>query len=349
MSSTYTPSPVALTTAGVTLPDDGDTIEAADVNVPAEAALDGVLYATPRRYSLTDGQVLTVPDAVTWMEIDIRGPGGGGGGGSRGNSSNTDSVYTTGGAGGGAGEHKRVRITVTPGDTLTFAAGTPGTGGAGSASVNGADGGDGTAATVTSLANGVVVSAKGGHGGSKGVRNIDPGQIGISVGGRSGRPDTGTDGLLPKTILDVNATALEEANYFTAAMTLMGPGSGNTTGFGQTSLGTISVAFPATNGVASTDGALGTADGSKYGGGGGGGGGCADVPGGAGGAGGAAVAGGTGVAGSAGSNAPADSGAGGGGGGSGGTGTAGGAGAAGGNGATRPCLFYFCGPEATVV
>ncbi len=93
MSSVYTPAATEL--GDITLPDDGDTVEAADVNVPLAAIADGVAAAVHRRDVFTAASGTWHAPADGTIVIGARGAGGGGGGGPRGNSTNTDGARSS--------------------------------------------------------------------------------------------------------------------------------------------------------------------------------------------------------------------------------------------------------------
>ncbi len=341
MSSVYSPTPVAL--GNITLPDDGDTIEAADVNVPFAAIADGVRFSSPRRDVRTVACTFTVPATVTKVWVTMRGPGGGGGGGAYGGETGS-TLPSSGGGGGGAGEvHNRVELTVTPAEVLTFALGTVGSAGVGSGSTSGGNGGDATNATLVNGSAVTLLTSRGGLGGGGGQRNIIGGNIASSIGGHSSSRQNGT---LAKTIPTTTATAAEQDALRAFAYIGLGPGAGSTTAVDRAGAYSTPLAWPTPSGLSATNGA----NGATSGGGGGGGGGCALVVGGAGGAGGAGNAGGAGVAGSAGAAAAAASGGGGGGGGSGGYGNGanGGAGANGAVGVTGYIIFEYFGPAAVI-
>lgn len=336
-----------------TIPSDGDVFNAAAFNVAFEALADRTQFLAQgmrmKHVRVTATGSLQLPDnCAPFVYMRSRGSGGGGGGGGRGNSADADSVYSLGGAGGGAGELIEGWVQVTPGDLLGIVIAAAGAGGAGSATVDGADGTVGGDVTVSSSTPTVLQKARGGTGGAGSVRNIDPNQIGAVMGGFSNRPQSVS---LPNKIREGDSTAAASAAANTSlALAMMGPGCGNSQIFNNGAVPqgnhiTNYVNWGTKTGLTSTDGAQGTNDGLKYGGGPGLGGGCTDeAVGGTGGNGGNAVAGGSGTAGSAGA-APAASalGCGGGGGGSGGTGTSGGVGANGAAGTDGYVDIYYFG------
>lgn len=342
----YNPEPVALGT-GITLPADGETVEAADVNVPFASIADGVAYATPRSDPFTASGTWTAPSDM-WVQLVARGGGGGGGGGARGNSTNADNAYTTGGAGGAEAREYRRWVFVVEGEVLTIVRGTGGTAGVGSATVDGAAGGDGVATTITSSIQGLLLTGPGGGGGGGAIRNIDVAgnEMGLAVGGLSVVPT----GFTPvKIIEDAAYTEAEQQRLFAWANLYQGIGCGTSSGYATllpTAI-TLLTKWPGSNGSLSTSGTNGADDAAKKGGFGGGGGG-GGSNGGNGGAGGAAVAAGSGVNGSVGVAGTVNTGGGGGGGGSGGTGSSGGTGANGGAGGSGYATIIYSGPQAVV-
>lgn len=297
-----------------TIPDDGDDLDAASVNVALEALADRTQFlaqrGVPRCDAFTASGTWKCPAGVTAVLVEGFG-GGGGGGGGRTASTNTAHTFAGGSGGGGSTLSSRV-VPVTPGTTYTVTIGAGGTAG----TSNGGDGGDGGDSSLGSLA--TFPGGGKGWGGAANSTNEVHVYGGTHVRGGSR--------------LDVTS----------ATPTFQREPSNGGLAYG------VSAATASEAGRLSPQGLAGGAGGAhgaaaiSFGGsgGGGGGGGPAGV-GGAGGAGGLSVDP-TGVAGSAGSAASANTGAGGGGGGAGGgantTPGAGGAGGAGGSGRIR--MFY---------
>lgn len=324
------PGGVALSnslTPQFTIPDDGDTLDAASVNVALEMLADRTQFLHTNRLI---AEIVTFTSSDTWDSGDraafaelIGWGGGGGGAGGWSDPATADDTYFCGGGGGGGAQMGRALVTLTPstGYTVTIgAAGAGGTGSTGSASTNGTSGGD----TIFEITAGAELARFRGAG--RGLRG--------GIAASSSTNSTAPGGAPVKT----GDTEAGSDNYSLTAVHLpRSPGEGGTSPAPGSSSNPLARGMSSVQGyVGGAPGAVGSNNVSKRGGSGGGGGGAG--PGGNGAAGGAGGNGsaGTGTAGSAGSAAAANTGAGGGGGGGTGVGaagvSAGGAGGAGGSG-----------------
>lgn len=324
--STYTPTASAPT--DITLPADGETVDAADVNVPLEALADAVAYLALRGPSRMDDLTAAsgtwiCPVGVTHVVLEMCG-GGGGGNGGVGAATVVDTWYQ-GAGGGGASDLVHKVIAVTAGVTYDYVIGAGGTAGV-----------DGSDSTFTIHLGAEVARARGGMKGNgtitgttvSGTRVFAPGGHGTAGSRECGQQTVAGSDLAPWV-----------------------PGAGGG-GFGTTNNNVAGAAAGNRSAQGYAGGAAGTPMGTdvatrRGGGAGGGGGGGPYGAGGAGGAGGNANGAGAGSNGGAASAAAANTGAGGGGGGSGGTGSSGistgGSGAAGGSGRIRA---FYSGTQA---
>jgi hypothetical protein len=165
MSSTYTPTPVALTS--ITIPSDGDgpDIKAADVNVPFEALADGIAHEGSRAWrshSWTASGTIVLPSDCSAVLVDMFAGGGCGGNGSKDVPDNGTDSWNAGGGGGGRGGRFRGMLAVTAGHTLTVTVGAGGTLSGGTTPTDGSD------STVADGAT-VLARAKGGRCGANGL------------------------------------------------------------------------------------------------------------------------------------------------------------------------------------
>lgn len=309
-----------------TIPADGDTLDAASVNVALEALADRTqalaLAVRNRVDEFTANGTWTAPDNCFAVELEGCGGGGGGGGATPAGTVNTESA--TGGAGGGGAQLGRRIVAVTPGTSYTVTIGAGGTGGA--ASTAGGAGGDTTFGALATFA---------GAGG------------GTSSSSSSSNTARATLGGLP--VANVSANYNGRIAFPTNASDLVIPAAG-AGGSGVNAIGGFTTGYAgneSTEGYAGGAGAASGATGATYlgGGGGGGGGGGPYGVGGAGGAGGD----GPDLPGTNGTAAAANTGGGGGGGGGAGQWStptaAAGTGGAGGSGRLK---VFYVGPKATV-
>lgn len=157
MSSVYTPTPVAL--GDITIPDDGDTVEAADVNVPLAAIADGVAFLADRvlRTDVFNASgTWTCPDDVTEILIPAA-YGGGGSGGSGSDGTATVDRWVAGGGGGGASMRGSGTVSVTPGSVYNIDVGA-----GGAAPINSEDNGNDGGSTIFRLAAAELAVFRGG-------------------------------------------------------------------------------------------------------------------------------------------------------------------------------------------
>lgn len=323
-----------------TIPDDGDDLSAASVNVALEALADRTQFlakamrAAPQRAdAFTANGTWTCPANVTEVLLEMWGGGGGGAGASQ--SGTAAGQSGTGGGGGGGAQKFVTRVAVTPGTVYAVTIGGGGVGGGGSAS-----GDDGADTTFGSLA-----TARGG-GGGRAQATLDSADARAFPGGRSVRAAS-----LPNYATKFVTIAPTDAQVHPYLVAPRAPGEG---GAGVSWAATNSMgSLGAFDGASSaryaggTGGGFGGANSGYYGGGPGGGGGAG--PGGVGGNGGTGGTGQTGTAGNGanGASAAANTGAGGGGGGSGGNGsTSGGTAGLGGNGGSGFCRVIYFGDQA---
>ena len=123
-----------------------------------------------------------VPQTITLVDVLVIGGGGGGGGGGYGRQ-NTNQAGGGGGGGGGSGQHRKQRITVTPGSSITITCGAGGAGGAGS--TDGTDGSTSSFGSSLFAAGGVGGSAGQDGSGSQGAGGSGGGILGLGTGGTS--------------------------------------------------------------------------------------------------------------------------------------------------------------------
>ena len=324
--STYSPTPVEL--GDITIPADGEDVDAASVNVALEAIADGVAHLASlgmkSKTFTSDGTWNSPANCGLIGFVEMFGGGGGGAGGGRAGTTNTDSGC---GGGGGAGA-QRVLLPVVLAASTAYAVdvGAGGTGGA--VETSGFDG------ATSSF--GTIAYARGGGGG---VSTADvPAGSGAARANRGGAPCELTSAYHQRVPVTSSSDFVQ---------TMFGAGGA---GFNATVAGTtasLSGNRPLTAAAAvagGTGGNHGSTTGGYLGGGGGGGGGAGPegngANGGAGGNGNNAGVGGTGTAGSA---ASANTGAGGGGGGCGGQGTSAGTSGIGGAGGSGKVTVYYFG------
>ncbi len=321
MSTTYTPTPVAL--GDITLPSDGDSIEAADVNSPLQALADGVAAIVLRTDTINASGTWTCPAGVTKIIVSGYGGGGAGNGGSAGTTTANASASSGGGGGGSRQSTRAVTVVPTTVYTTTIGAGGP------TSSTDGSD------TTFGSLA-----TFRGAQGGLSPLAAATVAQW--AAGGGNTACTSGFSGTDPGAGLLIPAINRS-------------PGCGSAGGnFNHATIasGTAAIGPDSEQGYAAgTSQAQGSTSGTHPGGGGGAGGGAG--PGGNGGNGGAGGAGsgaGTGSNGGNGVAAAANTGAGGGsGGGAGGGAVGGGTGGDGGAGGSGRLFITYVGPQAVIV
>lgn len=321
MSSTYAGNSANYPTS-ITIPSDGDTINAASVN----AALEGLADRTAALGSVRVDEFAasgtwTCPEGVT--QIIVEGCGGGGAGGCGG--SGAVGGGGGGGSGGGGAIYRSYAVAVVPTTVYTVTRGAGGTPTALGATHNAAA--DGTDSTFGALA--TFRGAQGGRGALSYASTARYYFGGAPVRHSTGSPpQTSISDITVDTGLEALVVLREQAGGVSGHVSATDPGVSSTY---------------YVNGCASSvgaGGAGGAANNTARVGGGGGASGCFGMAPGVGGSGGtASAAGSPGTAGTLG--------AGGGGGGGGGSGavTAGGLGGAGGNGIVR---VIYVGPEAVV-
>jgi hypothetical protein len=351
MSHQYTPADSF--PASYLVPDDGDPLNAASVDVALQALGDrtqNLSLHSPRLQTqvvnATTVGALTVPARVTRLGIKLYGGGGGGGGGKSGQVLAGTNRAVPGGGGGAGALQAEFIVNVTAGQVLDVTIGAGGAGGAAGAAgaanngANGSDGGDSIVAVTGGGAE--LARAKGGLGGSGAtIETTSPTTTFAFAPGGYG------------TSAPTSAAARKPANFtatITAPILPQGQGAG---GASMSREGGTVRSYPGATSIYGFDGGVegdyGTTDGAYYGGGGGGGGGAG--PGGVGGGGTGTGKGGNGSStvnganGTVGTAGAANTGAGGQGGGGGGAGpngsgnnSAGGTGGAGGSG--RVVFFW---------
>lgn len=323
--STYTPTPVEL--GDITIPADGEDVDAASVNVPLEAIADGVAFlhalGMKSKTFTADGTWNSPANCGAIGFVEMYGGGGGGGGGGRAGTTNTDSGC---GGGGGAGA-QRVLVAVPLAASTAY---TVDVGAGGSAGAVETSGGDGAQSSF-----GTIAYARGGGGGCS-TADVPAG---------SGAPRANRGG----PVCQLTAAYYQRVpvvNTSDFAQTMFGAG-----GAGMNAASAAGASHvgnrPLTNSGSITGGSAGTHGStvSTYLGGGGGGGGGAgpEGNGGAGGNGGNGNNAGVGGTGAAGTAAAANTGAGGGGGGCGGQGTSAGTSGVGGAGGSGKVTIYYFG------
>lgn len=311
------------------IPADGDTLDAASVNVALEALADRTQWlARALRASalavlpFTSSGDFYAPPNAQWAVLLAWGGGGGGGGGGSGD--NTADHYPKGGGGGGGAGSVMGLVPITGGDRYAVTIGAGGNGGA--AQANGSPGND---TTFAEYGGATLATFKGGDGGYANTNKTFA--TAMTIGG--GSVQNGYVGLT--NMVDVNTTTIVRSGFGDGGF---GGVSGAPSAHGGGGLHSKEGFAGGSEGTTGTDFAV-TIRGGGWGGGGGGG------PGGVGAAGGNGgnATGTAGDPGTAGSAAGANTGAGGGGGGGAGAGSVsggtGGAGAAGGSGAMYVLLF----------
>lgn len=180
--------------ADFTIPDDGDSLEAASFNVAYEALADRTAFlkagklspGTPVTITATNPTYAT-PVGARLCHARLLGGGGGGGGGAHG--IGTTNLFSSGGGGGGGAIAVEKWFLVNPaGELLALVVGAGGLGAA--AELDGTSGGTTSITKVTGSV--LVASALGGGGGSRGTRTVSGNTLAraYGAGGPSPRPDS---------------------------------------------------------------------------------------------------------------------------------------------------------------